>query len=395
MKHTSSRALRGAALALALGLISAAGAWAAPQTITIPNGTTVAHAVCGNGNIADNGNAPCDPSFDGNTVTIATGGTVQGDVHGRLDEQTSADTTATGNQVDISGSVTGDSHGAWAHSITSGNATVTGNGLTVNSGAVTSTVIGGLATTDTSNATATATGNSVSVLDGSVNGEMIVGGKAASTDGGDVVATGNTVTISGATLGAGVKVYAGWADSTGTETATNNTLTISGMPVFGAGVSLYGGATADGTSTGNTLNLHTAGLTVVDLAFFQNLSFYLPAGLTVGGNMLTATGTADLGMNAVVTVSLEGAGPALHTGDTFNLIAGGVTGSIAPESASGVLKGYNYKLEIPAGSNNLVLTIDAPVVTGTAAVPTLGETTLAVLGLLLAALAFVTLRRKV
>jgi hypothetical protein len=262
---------------------------------------------------------------------------------------------------------------------------------------VTSTILGAAAVSDAG--LATATGNSVSILGGTVNGS-IYGGDAESNGTGDAVATSNTVTLSGGTVASNAIIYAGYARSTGgTETATDNTLNISGTPVFGANVTLYGGTLQSGvgTSTGNTLNLHTAGLAVANLGYFQNLNFYLPTGLAPSGNMLNVTGAAMLGTANVVKVNLEGTGPVLHTGDTFNLIAGGVTGSVTP--ASGVIGGYNYTLAVTG--NDLVLTIGACAVAGgcraaaATAVPTLGDYALALLGLTLVGAAFVTLRRKV
>jgi len=364
MKHTPSRALRGAALVLALGLLPVAGAWAA-QSITVS--TNVAHYVCGNGNAADNGHSPCDQTPVGNTVTINSGVTVTGNAYGA--DNTIDATSVTGNRVDVKGTVTGAVYGGSHY-----------RNIGVNSDNV------------------TASNNTVTIVPGSVVASDVRGGYAAGF--GNATASGNTVEISGGTITG--QIVGGAASSTagGTMTATNNTVTIKGTPTFTGVTQLRGGsAGTSGTSTGNTLNLHTAGLTVDFLSSFQNLNFYLPTGLAPGGNMLSVNGVADLGANAVVTVNLEGAGPALHTGDTFNLISagGGITygSSIDPTSASGVLKGYNYTLAIDG--ENLVLTIGnpVPVTTSAAAVPTLGEYALAALAALLAAMTFFTLRRKV
>jgi len=360
MKHTPSRALRGAALVLALGLLPVAGAWAA-QSITVS--TDVAHYVCGNGNAADNGNWPCNQPPVGNTVTINSGVTVTGYVYGALNNIDA--TSVTGNRVDVKGTVT-------------------------------EAVYGGYHVRNGTSDNVTASNNTVTIVPGSVVALGVRCGYAY-TGSGNATASGNTVEISGGTITGSITGGAASSTAGGTMTATNNTVTIKGTPTFtGVGQLTGGNISSGGTSTGNTLNLHTAGLTVSALTRFQNLNFYLPTGLAPGGNMLNVTGAAQLGTNAAVTVNLEGAGPALHTGDTFNLISagGGVDGSIASTSASGVLKGYNYTLKVDG--ENLVLTIGNPVpaATGAATVPTLGEYALAALGLLLAALAFFTLRRK-
>jgi len=358
MKHTPSRALRGVALVLALGLLPVAGAWAA-QSITVS--TDVGHTVCGNGNAADNGNWPCDQTPVGNTVTINSGVAVTGGAYGS--SNTTDATSVTGNRVDVKGRVTTPVYGGNHVRSGSDNVTASNNTVTLGTGGVAAAdVYGGFAYTGSGNATAS--GNTVEISGGTITGEI---------DGG--VASG------------------------GTMTATNNTVTITGTPTFTGVTQLRGGnAGTSGTSTGNTLNLHTAGLTVDMLSAFQNLNFYLPTGLAPGGNMLSVNGVANLGANAVVTVNLEGAGPALHTGDTFNLISagGGITSSssIDPASASGVIGGYNYTLAIDG--ENLVLTIGnpVPVTTSAAAVPTLGEYALAALAALLAAMTFFTLRRR-
>jgi len=356
MKHTPSRALRGAALVLALGLLPVAGAWAA-QSITVS--TNVAHDVCGNGNAADNGNWPCDQTPVGNTVTINSGVTVAGIAYGAANATDA--TSVTGNRIDVKGTVTGEVYGG-AHQ-GSYNVTASNNTVTIVTGGQTASVWGGYAATGSGNATA----------------------------------SGNTVEISGGTVTG--PIYCGTALSTagGTTTATNNTVTIRGTPTFTGVTQLRGGdAGTSGTSTGNTLNLHTAGLTVDMLFNFQNLNFYLPTGLAPGGNMLNVATWADFGTDAKVKVYLEGAGPALHTGDTFNLVSapGGWNGSIDSASASGVIGGYNYTLAL--AGEELVLTIGnpVPVTTSAAAVPTLGEYALALLALMLAAMTFFTLRRR-
>ena len=100
--------------------------------------------------------------------------------------------------------------------------------------------------------------------------------------------------------------------------------------------SLYGGVGQ--TTTGNTLNVYTKGNSVGNLAYFQNLNFYVPADAANGDTMLTVTGTAD------VTGAAIKAGVAdttqLKSGDIINLIydAGGIT---TDNATYGTLAGLN------------------------------------------------------
>ena len=261
-----------------------------------------------------------------------------------------------------------------------------GNTVTITSTGSTGAVWGGnsmIATGD-----ATASGNTVKVVGGVVTGP--VSGAYAQTSSGNATASGNTVLIDGGTISGG-PIVGGHAYSGSTDaTATGNTVTIQGSPTFTGVGSLIGGD-AD-VNSNNTLNLHAAGLSVLTVNGFQNLNFFLPASLTTGSPMLVSA-AADLGANAVVRVSLEGA--TLHTGDSFVLLNNVTAGSLAAASASGTVGGYQYTLEIDA-SNNLLLTIGAlaPAAGNAAAVPTLGEYGLALLALLLGGLGFAAMRRK-
>jgi hypothetical protein len=187
-------------------------------------------------------------------------------------------------------------------------------------------------------------------------------------------------------------------------------VTISGTPKLGTGI--YGvyssfGAAID-VSTGNTLTLHSSDLAVgpnpadpVTVGGFQVFNFAMPATLidtaSAGTNaMLTAKGTANLGPNAVVGISLEGIGPALAPNTVFKLLrADTMTGSVAPASAQGTIGGYDYTVGI--NGNDLELRIGDLSRIGpgasNAAVPTLGEWSLALLALMLAGGMTLTRRR--
>jgi len=171
------------------------------------------------------------------------------------------------------------------------------------------------------------------------------------------------VTISGGSVQGG-QIYGGLG-SHNSSTISNNTVTIRGTPTFTGNIGLYGGS--GGTYTGNTLNLHTAGLTVGGLSLFQNLNFRLPSGLAANGTMLTVSGTANLGSNAAISVGREGSGPSLQVGRKFNLIkAGTLSGTFTPPSSCTI---GLYSCTVTKEGNNLVLTVGALTVT-----PTFGPT---------------------
>ena len=354
-KRVLSRLLGGAVFAAALGWASS-GAWAG-QDVTVPSGLASVFPVCGNGNAG--GGAPCDNVPTGNTVTVDGG--VLGDVSGA--QNTADGTDVTGNKVTVNGSVTGTVYGGYHMPPASIPAVADSNTVTVNSG---------------------------SEVDGGVYGGWAHSLLSTSD------ASSNTVEINGGTIsGSIVGGYADFLGNVGHGSATGNTVTIQGSPTFTNVDALDGGRA--GASSGNTLNLHVTGLTVGDLAFFQTLNFFLPTGLNNGGTMLNTT-TAELPAlpgGAVVNVSLEGAGPALSLGNSYNLIASGVTGDIDPASATGVVGGFNYTLAVTDGK--LVLTLGSPVIkpaAAAAAIPALDAPALAALALLLAGMAWAGLRRR-
>jgi hypothetical protein len=223
---------------------------------------------------------------------------------------------------------------------------------------------------------------------------------------GDITASDNTVLISDTSTISGLIAGVNLVRGSGTNTISDNIVTIRGTPTLGTG--LYGVFAQNGSTfngSGNTLNLHSSGLSVgpnpalptSSFGEFQNLNFFLPAALAADGSnaMLAVAGPADIGADAVVTVQLDAA-RTLHTGDTFILIHApdGLTGSVAAASANCVLGGYACAVAI--NGNDLLLTLKGPraLPAGAAnSIPTLGPPALVALGLLLAALTFVGLRR--
>jgi hypothetical protein len=289
-----------------------------------------------------------------NNQVIVNSGTVGGEIFGGLAASSCGDVTATGNIVTISGgTVGGNVFGGYAHS-SSSSATTTGNTVTISGGTV-GYAHGGYAYSDSG--TVQATGNAVTISGDAQVGYGVYGGFAYSGFG-DVTATAtatannNTVTISGGTVGG--NVYGGYAYSgSGDTTATGNTVTISGTPTL-TNSTLYGGGGTYDAFTGNTLNLHSANLTVGGLYNFENLNFYVPTTLANGGTMLTVTGTADLtdgaGRSATVNVGIDGASSPLRIGDHIVLIDAGAlisNSGLNPTSQGmvGVILQYDFDIK--------------------------------------------------
>jgi len=170
---------------------------------------------------------------------------------------------------------------------------LTGNTVTLISGMV-DTVYGAINYVDSD----AVTGNQVFIRGGTTASAEIAGGRSINSSG-NATASGNTVTITGGTLVGvvgGTAAATGLAGATGT--ANSNTINISGSPTFAAG-NIAGGyvnASTVRVSQNNTLNLHASGLVLPgSLLSFQNLNFYLPQTLTSpGGTMLTANIISNL-----------------------------------------------------------------------------------------------------
>jgi hypothetical protein len=318
-------------------------------------------------------------SLSGNSVTVNGDGSVGGNVYGAINLN-DADTVV-GNRVFINGAVAGRAVYGGYHYFATGNIAAVGNAVTVNNGTM-NDVYGGEVVSPSG--TATSTNNSVTINTGTVN--WGVRGGAAWSNLSTVMVAGNSVTINGGTVGT---VYGGiaWSTSTtamasgnsvtinggtvsgnvsggeaiGVGTAANNTVTIRGAPTFDTNTVLYGGRIpSGGTSTGNTLNLHSANLIIGELDSFQGMNFYLPAALMAGGTMLTIAGSPGITSGAAniagvtVNVGIDGAGPFFRTGDRFVLIdARELRGNFRP--TFGIISGHAYT--VAKEGNRLVLAI--------------------------------------
>ncbi|MCL2297310.1 MAG: hypothetical protein FWC38_01225 [Proteobacteria bacterium] len=243
-----------------------------------------------------------------------------------------------------------------------------------------------------SNDAASVNNNQVTVSGGTVSN--VYGGMAHNNGAGNATANGNTVTITGGTING--TVLGGLADSnSGAAEASNNTVVIvANLPAstFGVTASLFGGDARGVTavSTGNTLQMASAGLTVYELDSFQNFRFTLPASLSGGGTVLTTTDYARISTNSTVSVTAA-SGLTVSTGDVFTLIGCGAgcdfSGTLAAASQNGTLNGYRYTLSV-TGDGSLIMTIGAPLAAQTAtSVPVMHPAMLVLLALALGGLA--------
>jgi len=335
------------------GEVSASGKGSAMYNSVTISGGCVNSCVYG-GSSGQNGNVT------NNTVTIS-GGTVQSSVYGG-----SGAGAVSGNSVTISGGNVASQSSACVYGGKSTNAgTVSGNSVTISGGILNCEVYGGYSHSGT------ATGNIVTITGGELkcsvqggyaNGEAtnnsvtISGGTVKSVYGGQSVkdkANNNTVTITGGTVTG--SVYGGLLNSSGSGScaATNNTIIVYGNPslseLWGGG----GGQNSPDVRSGNTLEVHTSGLTLKKIANFENYNFFLPATVKSGDTILTITDTTETDIsNSTVAVAVEGSSGCLYHGDKVTLI-----------SASAGLKSDGYKQGSLAGRQGVSLdykfTLDA------------------------------------
>ncbi|MDR1227499.1 MAG: autotransporter domain-containing protein [Azoarcus sp.] len=311
-------------------------------------------------------------SATGNTVNVNNGGTVQVIAIGAEAVSSYDAATASGNSAHVAAGgevyvgVTGGSAQANTSSgsgaaLASGN-TVTIDGIVGPSGGI----YGGSAHSGFGTGTATASGNVVTINDGASVNSLVTGGNAsANSSYGSAIASNNRVIINGGTVNA--DVIGGYA-SGANGSAIDNTVTVKSST--GAAGTLKGGdlglfTTGDAFS-GNTLNLHSPGLTVVVMENFEKLNFYLPSTLGAGATMLTVTGSADLtngaGRSSTVNVGIEGGSSPLQTGDRIILIDagtlttnGGLNTTANGQGMQGVTLAYEF--DIGATGNRLIATV--------------------------------------
>ena len=191
-----------------------------------------------------------DKDVRGNSVTVADG-TIKDDIIGGWAGRASSTGTLEGNTVTITGGTLGSySDGIVYGARTSGNGVLTNNHVSFANASSRKALYG--AATDDPNSAAALRGNGVTVTSGTIN-SSVEGGRSVGT--GDV--TGNTVSISGGRV---LSLIGGYASNTGD--ATGNVVTVTGGTVTGGITGGYAAGT--GRTTGNTVNLGDA--THTDLA---------------------------------------------------------------------------------------------------------------------------------
>lgn len=313
------------------------------------------------------------PAAD-NSVSI-TGGTVLGQVSGGYSDMGDA----TNNTVNVSGgTVRGLVYGGVA--MTGRNAV--GNAVTISGGTIQDTVYGGVAAQTAEKNVVTISGgtmemnvgggfasgngdardNNVSISGGTIKGDVLGGMSASGLN------SGNVVDISGGTIQG--DVYGGLSFSNGS--ATDNVVRLSGNPNLTSST-LYGGFASGNSSSdivsGNRLEVHSSGLTAVNIKNFEQYDFQLPDGIQSGTVLLTLTdkngtnltvSSSKQSISPSITISVDGS-TVLQGGDYFVLLEnqnGLITGQL-PDSVSGsrgVTLTYDFTLSNENGTS-LVATV--------------------------------------
>ena len=172
-------------------------------------------------------------------------------------------------------------------------------------------------------------------------------------------ANGNTINIQDSTVTAAISA------GVGTSGEANNTVSISGKSVLNNAV-MFGGMLH---KTGNTLQMHTSGVTAGDIANFENLHFYLPNNIANGDTVLTLDGQAfgtptDI-TGANIGVAVTGGKAALQPGDRITLINAelGLTADAKPVNNTSGMKGIQgvslrYGFDLSTDPNNLYATVN-------------------------------------
>ena len=172
-------------------------------------------------------------------------------------------------------------------------------------------------------------------------------------------ANGNTINIQDSTVTAAISA------GVGTSGEANNTVSISGKSVLNNAV-IFGGMLH---KTGNTLQMHTSGVTAGDIANFENLHFYLPNNIANGDTVLTLDGQAfgtptDI-TGANIGVAVTGGKAALQPGDRITLINAelGLTADAKPVNNTSGMKGIQgvslrYGFDLSTDPNNLYATVN-------------------------------------
>ncbi|MBQ7704042.1 MAG: hypothetical protein IJT73_01230, partial [Selenomonadaceae bacterium] len=153
-------------------------------------------------------------------------------------------------------------------------------------------------------------------------------------------------------------IYGGqiWIGSSGN--ATDNMIYISGNPNL-TSATLYGGYAPKGISSGNTLEIHTTGLTAQNISDFQIVKFYLPSNVDTNTPVLSLSAINTDISGAQVLAGVEG-NANLKSGDTVTLLtnAGTITdtGTTYGKLTEGVSLTYDLTVK-KDGDNKIIATI--------------------------------------
>ena len=292
-----------------------------------------------------------------NNVTV-TGGTIKGSIYGGMSEinaienkvmisggniggdvcgaESKAESSATGNEVIISGTPTFESaYGTNIYGASTFDGEITGNKVTIS-------------------------GRPVFKFNDPDKNIKIYGGYVDR----DGNVTGNSVEINGdMKFTEALEIYGGYG---GTGAVTGNSVTISGRPIFAADSVIYGGYSASGGEvSGNILNIKSTGITVSNIKNFDVYNFYLPDTVQADDVLLTVTGGSsneqtDL-KGSSVNVGITGSAPTLKSGDNVTLLHN-ANGILADETTvygkmtQGVSLEYDFTTVLQNG-DSLVTTI--------------------------------------
>ena len=220
-----------------------------------------------------------EASASGNKVTILGTSSIGTHVFGGVGKTGAAENTVIiGGSTQIGGAVIG----AQAEA---GDAER--NTVFIQGGTIAEDVVGGDALDGNAN------DNAVIVTGGTINGDII--GGISNPDS----SSGNTIIIAGGTINGDIIGGYGAADGS----IIGNTVDILGG-TFGEDASLYGGlftGTDYGTIEGNTLNFAAEGITVKNLANFQNINFYIDKDTETDSALLTVTNVSYISEASVHT----------------------------------------------------------------------------------------------
>ena len=250
------------------------------------------------GGSAINGNA------NGNKVIVKPGGTINNS--GIFGGSVDGDGNAHGNIVNVDGGVISDT--IYGGSV-GGDGNAHGNMININDSEVYLCVYGGWI-----NNSGNANDNTIIINKSTI--ENTVAGGLADT------ANKNTVTITDSTINGDVE--GGYNEYSGDS--INNTITIIGDVRFANTSGLYGGYDADSNGgdafSGNTLNIASAGLSLGNVANFENYNFYLTdANINNAAAVLNLQASSNTNLDkAKINATLSGEARALNVGDTVKLL---------------------------------------------------------------------------